>query len=159
VDSIARVQTGAPLNVTLSGDLLNIGKTGGSFPTGERPNLVCDPNGVDNRNTSAPFFNTSCFAAPAPYTFGNAGQNVVRADGRQNIDFSVMKGFRFFERQEIEFRGEIFNVANHVNMGQNQSDMNSIGAGYNTTFGSSAFGKPTSATPARQIQLVLRYTF
>jgi hypothetical protein len=154
LDGITRIQTGSPLNVTLSGDLLNIGS-----PVTARPNLACDPNGLNNRNTSAAFFKTSCFVAPAPYTYGNAGQNVVRADGRQNIDFSFMKNFRFHERHEIEFRGEFFNILNHVNMGQNQSEYAGSGSGYNTTFGSSSFGKPTSATFARQVQLVLRYTF
>jgi len=42
----------------------------------------------------------------------------------------------------------MFTVGNHVNMGNPQGN-----------FASSAFGKVTSATAARQIQMVLRYQF
>jgi len=159
INGIARIQTGAPLNVVLNSDYANVGKTGGSNPTGGRPNLIGDPNTGHSRNVDVPFFNTSAFVLPAPYSFGNAGQNVTRADGRQVVDFSVAKDFRFRERHSVQFRAEIFNLPNHVNFGQNQNDFGNSGTGYNTTFGSSTFGKVTAATPARQIQFVLRYSF
>jgi hypothetical protein len=85
---------------------------------------------------------------PALYTFGNAAPNVVSADGRQTFDFSLQKDFRIREKHTIQFRSEYYNLPNHVNMGNP-----------NGTFTSSAFGKVTSATSARQIQFGLRYAF
>jgi hypothetical protein len=52
------------------------------------------------------------------------------------------------DSQFLHFRAEMFNMPNHVNMGNPQG-----------SFASSAFGKVTSATSARQIQLGLRYQF
>ena len=57
---------------------------------------------------------------------------------------------KFYPRENhfIELRGEFFNIMNHVNFGDP-----------NTNFSSTAFGQVTTATSARQIQLALRYQF
>ena len=159
MDGIIQIQTPAPMNIVLGSDYTNSGKSGGSLPSAERPNLSCNPNGLSNRNTSTPFYGTSCFSLPSPYTYGNAGFDVTDADGRQDIDFTLMKDFHIREKDTLEFRTEVFNLLNHVNMGQNLTDLTAVGTGFNNTFGSPTFGRPTATTPSRQIQLVLRYFF
>jgi Carboxypeptidase regulatory-like domain/TonB dependent receptor len=52
---------------------------------------------------------------PAPGTFGNMRRNVVYGPGFVNLDFSVIKVFKFGERFALEARGEVFNILNHPN--------------------------------------------
>jgi hypothetical protein len=142
MEGIVRLQTGAPINVVIGQDRANVGNTR------QRPNLIRDPNTGHSRNTDVPWFDTLAFQLPPVYTFGNAGYDVVSADGRQSFDLSLQKDFRFKERHTLQFRSEFFNLPNHVNMNNP-----------NGTWASSAFGKVTSATAARQIQFGLRYAF
>jgi hypothetical protein len=144
-EGILRLQTGAPVNVVLGTDRANIGKSA------QRPNLLRDPNSGHSRNVDVPWFDTSAFVLPPVYTYGNAAPFVVNADGRQNLDFSMQKDWRFHERHNVQFRGEFYNMPNHTNLMAPPSA--------NLNFISSAFGKVTSATPGRQIQFSLRYAF
>ena len=137
-----RLQSGAPVNITLGIDRANIGKSA------QRPNLIRDPNSGHPRNVDVPWFDTSAFTLPDIYTFGNSAPYNVDADGRQSLDLSLQKNWRFHDRHTVQFRGEFYNMPNHVNMGNP-----------NATFTSSSFGKVTSATSARQIQFGLRYAF
>ena len=43
-------------------------------------------------------FNIADFRVPQPYTIGNAGRNILRGPGINNLDFSIFKNFRFTER-------------------------------------------------------------
>ncbi len=52
---------------------------------------------------------------PAFGTFGNSGRNIFRDTGFRNLDFSVSKGWKFYERLTIQFRAEMFNITNHSN--------------------------------------------
>jgi len=142
MEGIIRLQTGAPVNVTLGIDRANIGKSA------QRPNLLRDPNTGGSRNVDVTWFDTTAFQLPAIYTFGNAAPYSVTADGRQYFDLSFQKDWRFHERHDVQFRGEFYNLPNHVNFNNP-----------NFTFTSSSFGKITSATSARQIQFGLRYAF
>ena len=63
-----------------------------------------------------------CYAAgnsvmipPAFGTFGTMGRNIFRDTGLQNVDFSVVKDWRFRERLTTQFRAEFFNLFNHPN--------------------------------------------
>ena len=59
---------------------------------------------------------------PAPGTFGNMGRNVVYGPGFVNLDFSVIKVFKFGERFRLEARGEVFNILNHPNFASIDND-------------------------------------
>ena len=65
---------------------------------------------------------------PAPGTFGNMRRNVVYGPGFVNLDFSVIKVFKFGERFTLEARGEVFNILNHPNFDDPVHDL-SNGAG------------------------------
>ena len=56
---------------------------------------------------------TNAFALPAQYTYGNGGRNILRGDNLKQLDFSLMKRFRFTESKAMELRGEFFNLLNH----------------------------------------------
>lgn len=60
---------------------------------------------------------------PAPGTFGNMRRNVVYGPDFVNLDFSVIKLFKFGERFSLEARGEVFNILNHPNFADPVNDV------------------------------------
>ena len=56
---------------------------------------------------------------------GNAGRNILRADGIYNIDFAVIKNTRIGRNQNLQFRCEMFNATNSRNFGIPESRINS----------------------------------
>jgi hypothetical protein len=79
-----------------------------------RPNVTGSTSGPKTR---AQWFNKAAFSQPAQYTFGDAGRNSLRGPAYTNMDYSLFREFAFRERYSIDFRTEIFNLFNHVNLG------------------------------------------
>ena len=77
------------------------------------PNLVGDPKAISQK-TPQQWFNTSAFAIPPSYTFGNAGRNILRSDGLSTWNFTTSKQWRFLESRSFEFRAEFYNLLNHT---------------------------------------------
>jgi hypothetical protein len=48
---------------------------------------------------------------------GNAGRNILRSDGINNVDFGVLKNTRFGEGQLIQLRADFFNATNSRDFG------------------------------------------
>ena len=94
--------------------------------------------------------------------FGNLGRNTVISPGLVDFDGSLFKNFRLTENHKMQFRAEFFNLFNRPNFGapvqaggiNNALLVNSDGTP-NANFGQISYTR----TPARQIQLALRYTF
>jgi len=132
------LQGGANTSNSLAGSLFPNRLSNGSLPSGQQ--------------TLSAWFNTSAFASPAAYTFGNSGRDILRGPGFWDLDFALMKDFRIplrgAEPPSLEFRGDFFNLFNHPNF-----------ALPNATTGSAAFGTITSASPARTIQVGLQLMF
>jgi hypothetical protein len=143
VTGLGSFQSGAPFTVVLPTDNANIG----SGPA-QRPNLIADPN-ANAPHTADQWFNTAAFQMPAPFTFGNAGRNVVFAAGENNVDFSLIKDTVIKETTRLQFRAEVFNILNHTNFAD---------APGRTAF-TPAFGRYTAAENPRQIQLALKLLF
>jgi hypothetical protein len=138
---IGSFQSGQPLSATLTFDNSNVGE-GAKFP-----DLIGDPN--TGPKTVEQFFNTSVFSVPAPLTFGNQGVGVITSPGINVFDLSIVKNTRFRERFNIQFRTEIFNLANHLIM-----------ADPNTSVGSPGFGGVFGTRmDSREIQFALRFEF
>jgi hypothetical protein len=55
---------------------------------------------------------------PMPGTFGNASRNSLRGPSYFNTDFSLIKSLNFAENFRGQFRAEVFNFFNNVNLGQ-----------------------------------------
>ncbi len=138
---IVTLQGGTPLGVSTELSLPAIG--------GVRPNVVSSNVYLNhNRGTFDPatnlYLNLAAFAAPAPYTFGNAPRlfSQYRAFGMEEWDAMLEKEFPIYERLKLDFKAEFFNILNIVNFGAPNTDINSP-----------AFGQITSAGPSRTGQI------
>lgn len=117
--------------------------------TPERPNRVCDGNLSGDQRTVDSWFQVSCFALPANFTYGNSARGAVRSPGLVNVDALVGRNFALTEKYNLEFRAEAFNLSNSVHF-----------AAPGNTIGTPTAGKITAtASPNRQIQFALRFRF
>jgi hypothetical protein len=137
--SIVTLQSGAPFSVSLATATANTG-------TFTRPNRVCNGNLSSGQQSISEWYNISCFVAPPPYTFGNAGRNILIGPGLATWDFGADKDFRLTERFALQFRAEFFNLLNHPNFGLPNASIGSSAAGTITT----------EITNAREAQFALR---
>jgi hypothetical protein len=113
LSGIVTVQDGTPL------DPLYVGSDPSNAGTFTRPNVVLGQSISLPASVRTPehWFNTNAFSAPAPYTFGNAGRNIIPGPGIEMMDMALHKRFSIHERWGIEVRAEAFNSLNHPNFG------------------------------------------
>jgi len=116
VNGVYTAQSGFPLRFGTAANLTN------SFGGGSRPNVVagCDPQLSGSAQSRLNrWFNTSCYALPAAFTFGTASRvdPKLRAHGINNFDFALFKRTKLTERIGLEFRSEFFNLFNRVQFG------------------------------------------
>jgi hypothetical protein len=152
LSTITTAQSGAATE-TASWD-----SAGVSFsPSGERLNCISGVNPVLPNANQNGWYNPAAFSNPVAGTFGNCGRDNLRGPKQVNIDFSAIKHFPITERQSLQFRLEMFNAINHVELGTPGSV--SWGGSSNVAPPSN-FGVLTStAASMRQIQLALKYDF
>jgi Carboxypeptidase regulatory-like domain len=98
-------------------------------------------------------FTASQFPKPAPGQEGNLGRNTYDGPGLANVNLNTIKTWHIpwvlgKEGATLEFRAELFNVLNRVNLNQPTSDLSS-----------GLFGKSTSQKQARQAQFGIRIAF
>jgi hypothetical protein len=116
---------------------------------GGRPNMLRNPTLSRSERTPDRWFDTSAFAVPAPYTYGNSSRNMLFGPGTVGLDLSLVKDTKISERFTAQLRGEFFNLANHANLGSPGTNL-SVPA---------TFGKVTSASGSRQIQFGMKLLF
>ena len=99
-------------------------------------------------------------AQRSDFRHGNAGRNILNADGIINLDSGLFKSFRITETHRLQARFEVFNVANHANFGTpNNSIIASKTPGKTTAELNPNFGRVSSASAPRIMQVALRYVF
>jgi hypothetical protein len=97
------------------------------------------------------YFNTANVIAGAPGTFGNIGRNTVTGPGFANVDFSIYREFPIPLRESMkaQFRAEAFNLFNHTNFANPESQ-----------YGNSTFGRITSTSgDPRIMQFAVKFYF
>lgn len=153
---ILTLQTGMPFNVGLASgnDVANTGTSGIQRPNYVKPGSnTCSAGFVIRNGTSANCIDSSAYAMPAQYTYGNLHRNDQHGPGRELVNFSMFKNFPIYERLTLQFRAEAFNLFNHAN----PSNPNSAS---NPQFGTANFGTITSTqTDPRVLQLVGKINF
>jgi len=161
VTGVIQFQTGTPITVGRGEDYAGIGSGSegqpwnvngdASLSRGERHfsngTGAADPN-FWFRTTSTG--GSRIFTQPAAGTYANQNRSSLplHQPGFQNWNLAAFKDFLITERHRVQLRGEFFNFTNHPNWG-----------GANTDPNSAAFGKVTSKSSNREIQLSLRYSF
>ncbi len=145
--SIFTAQGGMPFTIMVFGDTANAGTLLGQNPI--RGNVTGQPVFPAGTRTTTQWFNPAAFAAPAPYTFGNAGVNTVFGPGYVDLDQALQRQFAITERVHFIFRAEAFNALNHGNWGYPNNFVNT------PQFGSITIAEGTG----REIQLSARFDF
>jgi hypothetical protein len=148
---ITVAQTGHPLNVTYSPDVLGLG--GG---TTNRPNFNVGSRAYPK--TQVAWFNTKAYTAPvAPWLgganqgFGNAGKDAIVGPGLFNWNLSLFKEFAITSAAEgprFQLRFESYNTFNHT-------QWNAVDTG----FTDSNFGQITSTNDPRTWQFGGKFLF
>jgi Carboxypeptidase regulatory-like domain len=113
---VTTLQSGWPLQFTTNVNLTS------SFGGGSRPNYV--PGCAKEIQGSATsrlneWFNTSCFTQPPAFTFGGESRTdpQLRDGGVADWDTSAFKNFGITEKINMQFRAEVYNLANRVQFG------------------------------------------
>jgi hypothetical protein len=159
LSGVNQFQTGTPFTIANGDDYLGIGSANGKpwnlagAPqyTGQFSNRTAAGNFEDGNFFFQRTLNGSPLATrPANGTLPNQNRNSVQFNGPgfQNWNLALFKAFRITERQALTFRAEGFNWINHPNWG-----------GVDTNPTSANFGKITSKSSERTMQLSLRYNF
>ena len=147
VSGVTTIQSGTPVNITFAQDRANTGR-GNQRPDllGAVPGLNCQPNSGGatdvERRQLINCFDPNAFALPAPFTYGNAGRNILRGPKFVSTDLSLMKNFPLQGNARLQLRVEMFNVFNNVNY-----------SNPNASFLAAGFGRITGAGAMRQVQL------
>jgi outer membrane receptor protein involved in Fe transport len=141
VNAIALFQSGTPFNITNGSARSNTG-------SGDRPNQSKDPNLPSSQRTLTRWFDTSAFEPQPLFTLGNTPLNAMHGPGVATLDLSVFKDFVPRNGTRIQFRIEAFNITDRVNYGNPGSAL-----------GTSSFGVISSAGPARNVQLAVKFLF
>jgi hypothetical protein len=136
-------RSGQPLTITAPGDPANLGHSNYA-----RVNLVPGQNPELDNPTPDRWFNTAAFVAPVN-SFGDSERGVLRAPSFWNVDMALQKSIPAGKDREVQVRLEAFNVFNHINDGNPNTDVSNAN-----------FGRITGmSSRPRQLQLGLRLVF
>ena len=75
--------------------------------------MNCDTNPTTREPINC--FDSTAFALPAQFTFGNASRNLLRGPKLASTDLSLSKTVGLGGPAKLQLRAEIFNVFNTVN--------------------------------------------
>lgn len=142
ISPILEAQQGLSFTPSVNGNPANT--TGG-----QRPHRLRDGNLPRSQRTPDRWFDSSAFAVPAPFTFGNSAANVLYGPGLVNLDLTVARTFRVTEKVSLDFRSEFFNVFNDAHFNFPIAVVNTPNSGTISETSSSA----------RQIQFGLKLVF
>ena len=143
VGILETMQSGPPFTIVTAANTTN------AFPAGPlRPDLVGDPNLPSERRTLSRWFDTSAFANPAPFTFGNSPRSVLRGPGVLTTDLTLEKTIGLGGNRRFDVRVEAYNLFN-------RASFNIPGF----TLGAADFGAISSARAPRTLQIGTRVNF
>jgi outer membrane receptor protein involved in Fe transport len=121
VNSILKFQGGEPVNVVSGAD------NSGTTEYQDRAEITGPAINSDRsiqQNSYAQYLNQNSFAVPALGTYGNLGRNQIYGPGFEDVDLSLLKNIPLYkERVRAQFRVEMFNVFNRVNLAQPLSNL------------------------------------
>ena len=98
--------------------------------------------------TANQWLNPAAFVIPPNATYGTMAAMSIRGPRSTQIDMGITRSFQVREQQSVQFRWEVFNVPNVVNLNNPVSALNSAN-----------FGKILNSTDPRIMQVALKYVF
>ena len=123
----------------------------------ERPNVKAGASNNPILGGPDRYWDINAFELPPPNQRGNLGRNTLIGPNLREFDLSLGKSFELGEERTLQFRTEVFNLANHPNFAVPSgvvSFTNAAGAV------SPTWGRITSTvTSSRQIQFGLKLTY
>ena len=120
---------------------------------GNYPDAVAGQNPNSGTHTKGQWFNTAAFVNPSYTRYGDAHAGTIIGPGLINFDLAFFKNIKFTESKYFQFRWEMFNAFNHVNLYNPGTD---YGGG---TTPSSSFAVITGSNDARIMQIGLKFYF
>lgn len=167
ISGISRWDTGFPYSVVNGTDRNGDGQVTADRPDVSNANAPLDTRAVIKASCSTGFGNPDATGIPCidPTTVHfiegtglpngrTVGRNVFRAPGLDNVDLSLSKRFRFNERMNLEYRADMFNALNTLNLGYRVAPRTVNG----TSGGSFLDFNETESVP-RTMRMLLRFTF
>jgi len=116
VNGVLKFQGGEPVNVLTGQDNSGTGENEDRASiTGPALNSDRSVKGY----SAAQYLNPNSFVVPTYGTYGNLGRNQITGPGFGDVDLSLVKNLPLYkERVRAQFRVEMFNVFNRVNLAQ-----------------------------------------
>jgi outer membrane receptor protein involved in Fe transport len=156
LNNIGAIRSGVPFTVRLGFNRSgNLNTT--SFSANERPSLKLGSSNNPILGGPNLYFDPSAFELPAPNTRGTLGRNTLIGPGMVNIDASVGKSFTLGENRVLQFRAEVFNLANRPNFAVPSGLV--VFTNAQSAISATAGRITSTVTTSRQIQLGLKFTF
>ena len=153
LNGVLAAQSGNPFTPTYSVNVANV--SGGT----QRPDRIRSGVIPYGDRTVNQWFDVGAFVAPAQYTFGNSGRNILTGPRLFQWDWSLFKIVTIHESVRLQFRAEVFNALNHPDFAVPNASIGTPAAGTisslvgNSTLAAQPVGQP------RQIQLALKLYF
>ena len=150
VNGFLTLQSGAPFGVLNGADPGGV-VLGNLVGTSIRPflNTDLDLSNMTVRQIQAAGGRSLFTPASVANPIGNAGRNILRADGINRLDFGLLKNTRVREGHNFQIHANFFNAMNTRDWGIPEG-----------VFTSAAFlNEGAAEVPARRIQVGLRYSF
>jgi hypothetical protein len=172
--------SGLPFTPTIGGDPLGL-KSADLYAFPDRI-LGCNPVNPSFKSLNVHYLNLACFTLPTAPTslacntfakgttpvpsgqqycsnlIGNSGRNLAIGPGLQDFDFSLFKNnpiHRISETFNVQFRWEVFNVANHANFNPPAPGARQIFAASGALNNAGLLN--ATSTTSRQMQFALKF--
>jgi Carboxypeptidase regulatory-like domain len=154
------MRSGRPVSVVRTNlDTAGVGDPGFGQPVNVAGDIYAGANRQFSNGSDQNFwFNRDAFSLPAAGTFGNAPRNLIYNPGEQQWDIALFKNVNLGGTKRAQFRAEFFNFPNHPNWGSVQTGTLN-GDILIADPSSGTFGRITSKTGQRDIQLSVRFIF
>ena len=116
-DSIIYARTAPPVNIVTGQNTFGLYLSAATSV--QRPNLVpgvplwiSDPNVAGGKR-----INKAAFTVPTGPVQGTLGRNVLNGFGATEVDLTLRRQFKLYERLSLQARADFFNLFNHPNFG------------------------------------------
>ncbi|MGH9846037.1 MAG: TonB-dependent receptor domain-containing protein, partial [Blastocatellia bacterium] len=154
---INTMTSGLPINLSYSPAAQFVVGTSLTY----RPNLVGNPYTPSDQRGPNNYLDITAVTIPTDRSqpFGSAGRNTLVGPKLFVADLGLHKSVAVGEGKRVEFRAEAFNVLNHTNFRQPNSNASNITRVNGVAVPGGLYGTIRSAFPARQIQLALKFLF